>query len=245
MSLAKLGAYLAFESADASADLLGMMLESQEKGLFYVRIGDGAIELLQGHAGQTCDGESYHHGLAVAVADSIGALKQAPAVFWGDWRGAVGGSRPKYCAQWEALVDVNKRMLLHYEALLLMRESRRLVEFYKRARNDKRRKVWVGLGSNSAGAMKMLDCGAAVSLGMGGQFEYIDGIVEQLERLRPEVIHFGGGMAGLVAVVRYWREHPDTACIHLGSALDPLFTGASRGGQLRKGQLLTMFGEFL
>ncbi len=232
-------------SADESAILLSRVITTQEPGVFFVRIGDGAIELLQGSKGQTCDGEVYRGDLAVAMGSAIVALKRGRAVIWGDWRGAVGGSRPKYCAEWEALIGPADKVLIDYEALLLMRESEALVEFYRKAKADPRRKSWVGMGSNTAGAMKLLGCGISISLGTGGQFDNIDVIIGQLEALKPEVVYFGAGMAGLCAVVRYWEAHPDTVCIHLGSALDPLFTGCSRGGQLSRIKAHHMLRELL
>ena len=232
-------------TADESAKVLTEVIRAKTKGAFYARIGDGAIELLQGVRGKTCDGEVYRPELAIEMGRAIGSLKNGSLVFWGDWRGAVGGSRPKYCDEWEVLVDVKSRILLHYEALLLMRESAELLEFYQAASADRRSKAWVGMASNTKGAMRLLDCGFSVSLGTGGQFENIDIIVAQLEAIRPEVIYFGAGMAGLCAVVKYWQAYPDTVCIHLGSALDPLFTGTSRGGQLSRGRAWKFFEALL
>lgn len=191
--------------------------------LFFARIGDGAIECMAGKPGVTCDGEAYQPLLGLEIYKAIKALRAAGRdVVWGDWSRADGGSAPRYVELWRELVGPSPA-LVHYEALLLMRQSQALLRFYSEVKGDPRRKVYVGAPQH-AGVCKMLTChGIFMKEARGGVFNEIDLIVRSLEDIRPDVVLFGAGLAGLVGVVRYWEANPATVCIHLGSALDPLF----------------------
>lgn len=206
---------------------------------FFARIGDGAIECLDGRKGQTCDGERYSPELAVELRKAIEALKGGGAIF-GDWRTAVAGSEPKYVPEWLELIGAD-RELLNYESLLLMRQSEALVNFYRAVKEDTRRKVNVGRGALET--CKLLGCSRGINTPMtlGEDSAWL---LPAIETMHPEVILFGAGMAGLIAVVKYWQAHPGVTCIHLGSALDPLFR-QSRQRQLSTKAAREMFKGLL
>jgi hypothetical protein len=227
-------------TADQGAATLAGYLR-QRRPFFFARIGDGAIECLQGRKGQTCDGERYSLELAAELRKAIDALKSGGAIF-GDWRTAVAGSEPKYVPEWEKLIEPAGRELLNYESLLLMRQSEPLVDFYRAARNDSRKKMYIG--RDAVEAVATLDCRRGIVTSMKLDLEGTRLLIEDIRWESPSVILFGAGMAGLIAVVKYWQENPGVTCIHLGSALDPLFR-QSRQRQLPMKVARAMFKELL
>lgn len=208
--------------ADMGARTLAWRIR-EKRPFFFVRIGDGAIECLlgRGRATHTCDKEMYTPALAKRLASAIIALKGAgDTVLWGDWRTAVAGSEPTYVPQWVALVNPEVRVRVDYESLLLMRDSAALVEFYQAARDDRRKKLYIG--RDAIEACHLLKCAKGITTPMGLVADS-GWLLETIECARPEVIYFGAGMAGLVSVVEYWDAHRGVTCVHLGSALDPLY----------------------
>ena len=227
---------------DESARILTRMIRDKEP-FFYARIGDGAIELLSGKQGATCDGEVYTPELAGAMREAIRLLYGCPGAFYGDWSTATNGSAPRYVDQWLRLID---GPLLHFEALLLNRESEALVDFYRAVREDARRKVVMGPRRIEGANFVLLTAQIGTPINCGMQLlEFMPMMEHELDRLAPELLLFGAGMAGLVAAVRYWAKHPGVTCVHLGSALDPLFHGKTRNGQLSQAKCREMFKELL
>lgn len=237
---------MATPDPDISARLLKDFMR-RGKRMFFARIGDGAVECISRKWRHpfTADRERYTPALSDAMLLAIAALRGGKeTVIWGDWRTAVGGSAPTYVADWCELVNVPACQLLHYEALLLNRDSDDLVAFYRAVKSDPRHKLIVGAPWNEP-AGKMLEA-QYLSVRTEDLFEGVADLVVQLKRIRPEMILFGAGMAGLVAVVRYWQYHRFCTCIHLGSALDPLFRSkATRGGQLSHTAARRLMMEFL
>lgn len=230
-------------NADTSCAIMMLHLLQQDP-FFFVRIGDGAVECVRGMPGHTADHEQYHPVLASAMRETIRHLKaEGDRVLWGDWRTAVAGSAPNHVPEWEELVDAQRRLTLNYEALLLMRRSEQLLNFYHCVRNDPRRKLYVG-AHYQTGAPTLLDS-LFLPLPTGGVFQHRDVITHYLNHARPEIILFGAGMGGLVPIVEYWEKHPATTCIHLGSALDPLFVKPTRSRQLSMADARDFLKELL
>ncbi len=234
-------------SADSSAVYLSDLVRNKQH-FFFVRIGDGAIECIGKKSGATCDGEPYSPVLASSIAYAIQQLKMGDhgQVFWGDWRTAVAGSAPKLVDEWAQLIEPAKRATLDYETLLLMRKSDELLRFYRAVREDPRRKLYIGTHAHR-GAGRLLRADMFPLPMDGGVFAHRDVIWHYLDHHRPEVILFGAGMGGLIPIVRYWYEHQrSTTCIHLGSALDPLFCNrATRSRQLPAAAAREFFKELL
>lgn len=239
-------------SADASAEILADRIRTRQPTLF-VRFGDGLVECINGGSklGHTCDGEKYGESLgamllaAVALAEDTTDLQEhSGMVQWGDWRTAESpGSKPQRTQEWEAAIDPQLKHLLHFEALLLMRQSPQLVDFYRAVREDKRRKLFFGHPDNAIGAI-MMD---ADFLPAGTRMLPVDvpAIKSTLDRIDPEVVLFGAGMVGNIPVIQHWAEHQDRTYIALGSALDPLGRGRTRSNQIRKDQAERLFKELL
>lgn len=210
---------------------------------FFVRIGDGAIECLSGRPGMTCDGEPYSETMAIALKRAIAKLKAAgDQVHWGDWRLATGGSVPRYVQEWEELIEIQDRRLLHYEAMLLMSCIEQQHNFFKIVKRDRRTKVIIGAEHNIDASHFL--AAHYYPVPMDGRPRNGE-IIKALEELKPEVILFGAGMAGLVEVVEYWNKERNTTCLHLGSALDPLFYKCTRSRQASKSQLLAFYEDLL
>jgi len=229
---------------DESARILTRMLR-ERKPFFFARIGDGAIELLSGKPGKTCDGEEYSPELADQIWDVLDALEDSHA-WLGDWRTATNGSPPRLMDSWLIKVIPTEKRLLHFEALLLNRESDALVDFYRAVREDTRRKMHLGQDTPSRETADFLCAHHQwMTCPRGGVYDELGDIVAAIESAAPDVLLFGAGLAGLVAAVRYWVKHPDSTCIHLGSALDPLFFGKTRNGQLSQYKCMEMFKDML
>lgn len=227
---------------DASCAILTQALRDRPP-FFFVRIGDGAIECITNpEKGHTCDGEKYSKDLGEAVFESIVALGDSDQVLWGDWQTAVAGSVPNHIAAWKRVIRPVRKQMLNYEALLLMRRSHELLDFYRTLARDPRKVVYVG--RNAEPAARMLHA-HFIETPMGMTLDSSDFLAMELDRANPDVVLFGAGMAGLVRVVDYWLGHPNVTCIHLGSALDPLAGKPTRSRQLSTADARDFLKELL
>lgn len=240
-------------TADQSASVLTSMLIAKEP-FFFARFGDGFLECVSGKKGQTCDREQYSEELGgrlliawfalMAAATNPGA---SPQVYIGDWLSASFDSsseHARYAEQYSQLIGHAKPIFLHFEALLLMRESQDLVNFYRAVKRDPRKKLYMGPAEN-AGAANMLGCEHLVTP-MSSLFGHVDRLTTDLIDIRDfDVLLYGAGMAGNIPVVRCWEAHPERTYINLGSALDPLGRGKSRWQQIAVDRAKRMFRELV
>jgi hypothetical protein len=222
-------------SADESAALLTRKLRAWEP-FFYLRYGDGAIECMKGTQGRTCDGERYSQGLGtelraafdmLRVCDSFHGLRPRPILCLGDWLTAsfdYDMEHTRYAGEYAELIgDLKPHYWLHFEALLLMRESEALADFYRAVARSSRQKLYMGPASH-APAARLLNADHLVTP-MQELFSYVDQLTEELTRRRFDVLLYGAGMAGNIPVIRAWRYFPERTYIHLGSAFDVLCLG--------------------
>jgi len=236
-------------NADETACILTNRLNRQEP-LSYWRFGDGLIELVKGKIGQTCDGEKYSADLAKELMHCFNAVvnsgpKYAMNVSLGDWATAsFSGPRDpsRYEAQWELLLSMAHQSLqfMHFEALLFMRQSSALANFYRTLREDPRKKLYMGPEGNRDAATWL---GAEfLPTPMTGLFAATNKLTDMLQVLDFEILVFGAGMAGNIPAIRTWNLFPEKTYINLGSALDPLFRGQSRRQQLTRAQARRLVG---
>jgi len=228
-------------TADESAQLLALRLLKGIPVAFF-RFGDGLIECLlhRDMRTNTCDGEVYSGAMAFELRRIFELVIRTPEAFLGDW---LRGPNWPYQADW---LDLTRRRvcgLLHFEALLLMRESETLRDFYQAARDDPRRKVFMGPCWN-AGAARMLRARHLV-VSDHNLFAHLDHVRELLSDYDPEVLLFGAGMAGNIPVVEHWQAHPGRTYINLGSAMDPLFKGRTRSQQITTARARALFAPLL
>lgn len=241
-------------TADESAAILADHLRRKEP-FFYVRYGDGAIECIYDEARpapHTCDGEVYTKTLAEALLSAWTRLETSPhKVFAGDWQSAsfveLGRRNNREKDRWTALTLHAPFEFIHFEALLLMRESRVLVDFYRAVRDDRRRKVYMGPHPQAAQFLRAQWVRTPMVTDLIRQR---DEYVLTLQSLNPDVVLYGAGMAGNVIAVDYWDRRlaagmENTTCISLGSAFDPLFGKKSRSQQLPAATLRRMFRGML
>lgn len=236
-------------SVDESARILADMIIRQ-KPFFFVRYGDGAIECVFRQHGMTCDLEQYSPALGAALLDAWTTLCMFgnDRLYVGDWLSASFDSQSEYSRYSElysALLGEDQPDLnfLHFEALLLMRESQELVDFYRAVKADPRKKLFMGPAGN-AGAARMLGA-EFLETPMSNLFAYVDALTDELLKRDFDVLLYGAGMAGNIPAARCFEEHPERTYVALGSAMDPLFRGRSRRQQLLSGRARMLFRELL
>lgn len=235
-------------TADESAVILTDYLKRREP-FFFIRYGDGALECIYDPSKRhTCDGELYSKELSEALLDAWVTLQGSDhAVFAGDWQSATFGSGSgdnRERDRWLALTGESPFRFIHFEALLLMRRSAVLVEFYRTVKTDRRRKVYMGPAKNAAAA-RFLNAYHLVTPMVPDLITRVDELLAGLDSFGFEVLLYGAGMAGNVVAVKAFERYPDRTYISLGSALDPLFSEKSRAQQLPKAMLRGMFRGIL
>ena len=236
--------------ADQSAEILTYRLIGQEPFIF-VRYGDGALECIAGKTGGTCDGELYSKLLAEDLVRCWNLLFTRPEqVVIGHWLSASFDERSvsnRYESEYQALISQapntgTNPTFIHFESLLLMRDSVELVNFYKAVRNDKRKKLLMG----PATWMPAADVLNTAFYGIP--------VIKDLHALKDEirigldirdfdVLLYGAGMAGNIPVIDHWNANPEKTYINLGSALDPLYRGRTRKQQLDYSSACVFMGK--
>jgi hypothetical protein len=222
-------------TADQTAELFTTKLQKFEP-FYFIRYGDGALECIYGLAGkggQTRDLEAYHPGLGRMLLEAWNTLMQGSNVYVGDWLSASFNDQGTgaYLQYYEKLIGNALPHWVHPEALLFMRESQALAEFYRVAAADPRRKVYLGPKQNNPAA-RLLDALHIEIPMVRDLVPYLEAIQDALTRSDFEVLYYGAGMAGNIAVIRTWTQFPGRTYIHLGSALDILGRGKTRQQQL-------------
>ena len=147
-------------------------------------------------------------------------------VYVGDWLSASFDATSiyaRYEQHYAELIGDGKPTFLHFESLLLMRESQALLDFYRTVKADTRRKLYMGPAANAAAA-KMLGAEHLVTP-MTGLFDECPRLTHELFSRDFDVLLYGAGMAGNIPAICCWEEFPERTYVNLGSALDPLFMG--------------------
>ncbi len=231
---------------DKSAATLAAMLRAKMP-FYFIKLGDAACELIyhgvrrevgmKGAGTQTCDGEKYTDDLAKALLASWMKLGAADVnLFVGDWQTASFTSaddKSRYANEYTHLMSCAPTAVrLHFECLLLMRETPELLDFYEAVRSDKRRKLLMGPIAWRPLA-DLLSCEFIGLPVMPNLFDIVPQIGAELKSMNFDVLLYGAGTAGHIAVIDCWQEHPTRTYINLGSALDP----ACSRGRTRKQQI--------
>jgi hypothetical protein len=228
---------------DKSAAVLTEKIRRRER-FFYLRYGDGALECMNRVTGQTCDGETYSPELGGELRRAWEVAVRGREVYIGDWLSASFDPQThwtRYDEFYLASLGNALPKMLHFEALLLMRTSTALVDFYRSVKEDSRRKLFMGPAGN-AGAAAML--GAEFLETPMGDLR-IHALTESLAARTFDVLLYGAGMAGNIPVVRCWERWPERTYVHLGSAMDPLFRGRTRSQQIAPEEARTLFKDLL
>jgi hypothetical protein len=238
--------------ADQSAALLAAKIRAREP-FFFLRYGDGALECMSQAfgstglgSGRTCDGELYSRALAEMLLTQWCSIYRSPLACIGDWLSASfdAKTRPtRYESEYRELVGTATPTWLQFEALLLMRESRELVNFYRAVKEDGRRKLFMGPIGN-AGAAKLLGA-EFIETPMSGLLAATGALSDELITREFDVLLYGCGMAGNIPAVRCWKRHQDRTYVNLGSAMDPLFRGRSRQQQIAPARARALFKELM
>jgi len=202
---------------------------------FYLRYGDGALECINKlGAGKTCDGEVYSDELAKALLQGWDIAMKGKNVFIGDWLSTSfdygQNTSNSYTEEYRQLIGQNRLNMLHFDALTL-RQSDVLLNFYYALKHSKRRKLYLGPGSHKD-VTSLLNVEHYPVPIVHNLFNRIDLLTGVLKSSTCDIILFAAGMAGAIAALRCFKEFPNKTYIHLGSALDPLYRGRTRGHQL-------------
>lgn len=234
-------------TADETAILLTRRLR-QHAPFFYVRYGDGALECIHKGAGVTCDGERYSPELGHALLDAWVTILGLPEVYIGDWATASfeAGDRTRYTAEYEALIAMGggeRCQRVHFEALLLMRESEALADFYRAVARDSRQKLYMG-PAECRGAAKMLGADHLVTP-MADLYADTPRLTNELMGRQFDVLLYGAGMAGSIPAAQCAAVHPERTYINLGSAMDPLFRRQTRRQQLTPARARRLLQDLL
>jgi hypothetical protein len=232
-------------NADTSATILAAEIRARDP-FFFVRYGDGALECIRGKRGQTCDREAYSDFLGAELRRCWESVVNGPNTFVGDWLSASFDSlseHSRYAEDYAELVGDADPTWLHFEALLLMRESAALVDFYRAVKEDPRRKMFMGPAGN-AGAARMLGA-EFIETPMENLLAHTGALTDELITRDFDVLLYGAGMAGNIPAIQCWERFPERTYVNLGSAMDPLFRGRSRRQQIPADRARRLFSDLL
>lgn len=233
---------------DESADILSEALVRKTPFIF-IRFGDGALECISGKTGRTCDGELYSPELGRELKRAWNLLFTRPGVYIGDWFSAsFSPTSPHglYEEEYKGLIN-DARMRgkympnwIHFESLLLMRESTSLIEFYYTVRNDTRKKLLMGPKEwrPAAEILKSDFLEIPVSTNL---LKHVNEIKLALNGSEFDVLLYGAGMAGNIPIIDLWNSRRDRTYINLGSALDPIYRGQTRRQQIPVARAKALF----
>ena len=222
-------------NADDSAATLTRDVESRTP-FYFIKLGDGAIECVNGYGRGTCDGERYSNALADGLTGSLKALGACGRLYAGDWMTAAFDARTertRYAAEYADLMSrVPQAVRLDFAALLLMRESDELLGFYRAVREDPRRKLLMGPAAWEPLA-RTLKCGFLGLPVMPNLFSIAPQVADELKSRDFDVLLYGAGLAGHVMVTDCWSVHRGRTYVNIGSALDPACSrGRTRSQQI-------------
>ena len=236
-------------TADQSCAILAQRIRTREP-FFFIRYGDGAIECMSGKQGGTRDGEVYTdalaHDLLRAWQSLMTGISRGHIVYVGDWLSASFDSSSegqRYEALYQKLIGTYQPTFLHFESLLLMRESEALVDFYRAVASSPLRKVYMGPYACREAAHLLR--AEHLPTPMGGLHQHVGKLSKQLRDLEFDILLYGAGMAGNIAAVTCWEEYPQRTYVNIGSALDTLGLGKTRMQQLGGDRVHAMFKELL
>lgn len=230
---------------DQSADFMSLSLKARIP-FFFTKYGDGALQCIHKIGHGTRDGEPYTQGLAASLLRSWDVIRSYPYLYLADWLSASFDEREHGMHEdlYREFVANARPVWLHYQAVLIERQSDSLLNFYRTLKEDPRRKVIMG-PVEWAPAMDMLNAEKHIVTPMKDLFGYIGNLDCALHDTKADIVLYGAGMAGTIPVIEQWRRRPDATYISLGSALDPLFRKNSRIDQLPMRVARQFFRELL
>lgn len=229
-------------NADQSALFLAGKLHNREPFIF-IRYGDGALECINNLSGFTRDGEVYSKALGDELIRCWNLVINHPNACIGDWWSASfdkSSIANRYDHFYRELIGNAKPQWLHFETLLLMRETNALISFYRAVRLDTRKKLLMGPPHWAPAASYLKAEFIPIPISPYLFRDHLHIIRKILEK-DFDVFLYGAGMAGNIPVIDYWSLHPEKTFINLGSALDPLARGKTRSSQLSSGQASRLF----
>lgn len=241
-------------SAEETCTILAAKLQKREPFIF-TKFGDGDVQFMYNlRDGRTADGEVNCPALSAGLWLAWMTLASQPTSYVADFKTYSDfGPRDeqKHFAEWEemvALAGVNPwpgplPTLVHMEALLSNRLSPELRHFYEVLRSDPIEKVLVA-PARLSGACRMLRC-SLYEIPLATAWEVAEEAVERLDRSTAEVLIFCAGRASKLIMAGLMKRKPGRTMIDLGSGLDPLFCGQTRGVQVDQAAALKYFSALL
>lgn len=256
---------------EESTSFLTKKLQNQEPFVF-VKFGDGDLYWMAQNPVAIAGGETYRPGIDEELRKAADTLRRLPYVYFGDQ--LTCGSGPYLESEQTVFIKqslekngipfqleefsgehvsmqtiVPDERWLHFECLLLHRQSAELLEFYRSIKQNQRTKAFIG-------GWKLY--GASVMLGVNNNlYSVVDDRnahaekhrIAHLSRFYTEVywdiLLLSAGRASKLIAAALAPQFPDRTIIELGSALDPLFIGRTRGEQLDPEVAREFFKELL
>ncbi len=228
--------------ADQTCEFLTSKLRANEPFCF-IRFGDADIDWMGGGTGHTCDQEHPRDGLKDELLRAWDTLLRSPHFYLGDLESFDSPAEASVVALYRKFREGYAVNDLHTEALLLHRVSDALIDFYRALIGDSRKKLLVAPSRVSFGGRLL---GAAhVTVDSTRATSYLEKTIDAIEGADWEILITCCGRASKILAAHFTAKYPERTIIELGSALDPLFVGQTRGGQLPMKQAREMFEAIL
>lgn len=222
-------------SADTSALLLTAHLRERSPFTF-VRYGDGDLYCYfdkppYGTGTPDVNGESATFDLNARLREATREFGRLPIrLFVGDFAARSAGTLGM-TNEWAQVLDVLGHVsLLDVEALLIHRLSPAVVDFYRAARLDPRPSVYLA-PERLTGAADWLGADHIDSTATEAH-RHIDDFARTLADGPWEIVYVSAGRSTKPIIAEAAKERPSMTYIDLGSALEPLFIGRTRSGQI-------------
>lgn len=243
---------------EESTSFLTNKLKNKEPFVF-VKFGDGDLYWMAQNPVAIAGGETYRPGIDEELRKAADTLRRLPYVYFGDQLTCASGpyleseqtvfikqslEKNGIPFQLEEFAGEHVSMQtivpderwLHFECLLLHRKSAELLEFYRAVKLDGRLKAFIGNWKLTASGI-MLNANSSLHSvvhenNAHAEKHRIASLVRFYTEAYWDILLLSAGRASKLIAAALAPQFPNRTIIELGSALDPLFIGRTRGEQL-------------
>jgi hypothetical protein len=247
-------------SADESAVILTNKLKAHEPCVF-TKFGDGTLWWMSGNPVQSANGEVYRPGIDAELREAARTLAKLPHVYLGDQLTCSSGpyleKEQREFIRWDHAEGLTPSKVpitvseppppdrwLHMETVLIHRLTPELLEFYRVLKADQRKKVMCA-GMHLGGVRDLLSFEAFLQSDPANEHTRAWATSHILATWDWDILLLAVGHASKLIAATLASKFPDRTIIELGSALDPLFVGRTRGEQIEPEVARSYFKELL